>query len=357
LAEIAPHLPEPLLAEALAAARTISDEEARSRSLTALAPHLPATEREAALREALAAARAISNDDDRARSLTALAPHLPDGEREAALREALAAARAISNDGARARSLAEIAPHLPETLKFAQTFATRILPKNPQLPELLFISMSRGADINLFEAVAELEAELATSEDDSDSPGLEARGFTTGGKELLETALTWHLRSGTVGRLSMFDLSNYRNVALDIIETAEIPVTASPLKGATLAALAGGGGASILDLFHSGVGMEEAGISILFLAGTVVIFGAAKGVARALEKGLEQKVLQMFGVTQQRTVSARRVAGAITPRVSRRRAKTASTVEETQAQVDETSTKREAHAPSAVVSQQRAAYA
>ena len=107
----------------------------------------------------------------------------------------------------------------------------------------------------------------------------------------------------------MFDLSNYRNVASNIIESAEIPVRASPLKGVTLGALAGGG-VSILNLIHSGIGLEEASISVLFAAGTMVIWGAAKGVARALEHGLEQKLLKIFGVAQVRTVAARRVAGA-----------------------------------------------
>ena len=53
----------------------------------------------------------------------------------------------------------------------------------------------------------------------------------------------------------------------------------------------------------------EASISVLFVAGSMVIFGAAKGVARALEQGLEQKLLKIFGVAQERTVAARRTAG------------------------------------------------
>jgi hypothetical protein len=103
----------------------------------------------------------------------------------------------------------------------------------------------------------------------------------------------------------MFELSNYRNVASDIIERAEIPVKGSPLKGATLAALSGVSGASILELFHSGVPLQEACITILFLASTPIIFGAAKGVARAVEEGLEQKVLKLFGVAEHRAAKAR----------------------------------------------------
>jgi hypothetical protein len=107
LVALAPHLPETLLREALAAATAISDDRSRAEALTALAPHLPET----LLREALAAATAISNDLARATALTALAPHLP----ETLLREALAAATAISNDRARATALTALAPHLPET--------------------------------------------------------------------------------------------------------------------------------------------------------------------------------------------------------------------------------------------------
>jgi hypothetical protein len=375
LAALAPHLPETereaALRDALAAARAIRDDTARAAGLAALAPHLPEAEREAALRDALAAARAISDETARAEKLAALArafsdnglrayylirlaPHLPEPEREDALRDALAAARACSEDP-RARYLAELVPHLPEAPNFAQTFATRVLPKNPQLPELLFISMSRDTKINLPEALIELEAELTTTQEDSNSPELELRGLTTGGKEILETALTWHLQSGTVGQMSMFDLSNYSNVALEIIETAEIPVTASPLKGATLAALAGGG-ATILNLFHSGVGVTEASISILFLAGTMIIFGAAKGVARALEAGLEQKVLKMFGVQRQRIVSARREVAVKTARGSRQ-ARSPTPTKETEAQLAETSTAREADTSSALAAQLRAAQA
>jgi hypothetical protein len=63
---------EPVLRDALAAARALSDEEARASCLAALAPALPETERDAVLRDALAAARALSDEEARARCLTAL---------------------------------------------------------------------------------------------------------------------------------------------------------------------------------------------------------------------------------------------------------------------------------------------
>ncbi len=337
LTALAPHLPETLLVDALAAARAISDDHVRAHALTTLAPHLPET----LLVDALAAARAIGNDYARALALTALAPHLPETEREAVLRETLAAARAIGDDYARANALLDLALHLPQISNFAQTFATRILPKNPQLPELVFISVPVSPGINLRQAVAALEAELEASEEHSYLAGLELRGFAVGGIELLETTLSWQLRAGTVGRLSMFDLSNYRNVALDIIETAEIPIKASALKGstlATLATLAGASGTGILELFNSSANIEHACISVIFFAGTIVLFGAARGLSRALEAGLEQTVLKLFGVTEQRQVGARRAAATKLGNAGQQ-ADIQPTVKETQSQL----AAREAH--------------
>ncbi len=149
LAGLAPHLPEELLDEALAAARELPEESLlgnpRARALAALAPRLAelgypqealATAREIGdeyhraealaglashlpqelLSQALAAAREIKGGDARARALAALAPHLPEGLREQALRKALAAAREIGDADDRAEALAALTPHLPEEL-------------------------------------------------------------------------------------------------------------------------------------------------------------------------------------------------------------------------------------------------
>jgi hypothetical protein len=88
--------------------------ELRTRALAALAPHLGPTERDQALREALAAARAIGAEGARSEALAALAPHLGPTERDQALREALAAARAIGAVWDRSRALAALAPQLAE---------------------------------------------------------------------------------------------------------------------------------------------------------------------------------------------------------------------------------------------------
>jgi len=72
LAALALRLTEPLLGEALEAARAIGNEVDRSEALAALAPRLT----EPLLGEALVAARAIGNEENRSRALAALAPQL-----------------------------------------------------------------------------------------------------------------------------------------------------------------------------------------------------------------------------------------------------------------------------------------
>ena len=88
---LAPHLPEGLLGEVLAAARGIGEEGARAEVLAGLAPYLP----EGLLEEAVVAARGIRNEPARAWALAGLAPHLPEGLRVPVLEEAGAAARGI----------------------------------------------------------------------------------------------------------------------------------------------------------------------------------------------------------------------------------------------------------------------
>ena len=74
LAGLAPHLPAPLLQEALEMARTIPDDEIRAEALAGLAPHLSAPLQEIALQEAFEATRAIPFGEIRAAALAALAP-------------------------------------------------------------------------------------------------------------------------------------------------------------------------------------------------------------------------------------------------------------------------------------------
>jgi hypothetical protein len=117
LAGLAPHLPEPLLRQALEAARAIWDSGHRAEALAVLAPHLPEPLRDEALGQALEAVWATADSYTRAKALRVLAPHLPEPLRDAALGQALEAARAIEHSGHRAEVLAGLAPHLPEPLR------------------------------------------------------------------------------------------------------------------------------------------------------------------------------------------------------------------------------------------------
>ena len=112
LAGLAPHLPEPLLPQALEVAREIKRERSRARALAGLATHLAEPLKTQTLQEALTVAREIRNWDARARALAELAPHLP----EVLLRELLAAAADIEDKHAQVRALLELAPYLSEAL-------------------------------------------------------------------------------------------------------------------------------------------------------------------------------------------------------------------------------------------------
>jgi hypothetical protein len=110
LVALAPRLPEPLLGQALTAARALVDERRRANVLVALAPRLP----EPLLGEALTAARTLVDERRRANALVALAPRLPEPKRKQALAETLAAARKTADAPDRARALSGLAPHLAE---------------------------------------------------------------------------------------------------------------------------------------------------------------------------------------------------------------------------------------------------
>ncbi len=120
LAGLAPHLPEPLLREALTVARKLPEikvlRSPRAEALTGLAPYLP----EPLLREALDAARALPEiglfGSPRAEALAGLASHLWDPLRREALREGLAVVLKIESEWQRAKALARLIPHLPEEL-------------------------------------------------------------------------------------------------------------------------------------------------------------------------------------------------------------------------------------------------
>jgi hypothetical protein len=121
LRELAPYLPESLMAEGLRAAVS-PERDVRHRELVVsdgplddaaalrvLAPRLS----EPLLAEALRSARRIRTDEELANALACLAPQLP----EPLLGEALLIARGIDTDRHRAKALSALVSHLPEPLQ------------------------------------------------------------------------------------------------------------------------------------------------------------------------------------------------------------------------------------------------
>jgi len=117
LVELAPHLPQSLLAEALAAARAIGDERARADALVGLAQYLPAELRVSVEAEVLAAVQAIGDERARADALVRLIPYLPETLLTQVMSQTLAAVQAIGDERARADALVRLIPYLPEALQ------------------------------------------------------------------------------------------------------------------------------------------------------------------------------------------------------------------------------------------------
>lgn len=120
LAGFAPCLPPDLLDQALDAALTVSDPWARTRAIAGLAPYLPAPQRERALAAGMGAATGVTGDQPyvRAKALLELAPVLKTAARRAALIEALNAAAAIpfSDPDGRVEVIRSLAGQLPDDL-------------------------------------------------------------------------------------------------------------------------------------------------------------------------------------------------------------------------------------------------
>ncbi len=110
LAQLAPHLPEGLLHEALTAVRDIEEAGQRAKTLAGLAPYLS----EALLREALTTVYVIQDSENQVRALNELAsPRLAELGYP---REALAAAQEVEDSELRAQVLAGLVPYLSEEL-------------------------------------------------------------------------------------------------------------------------------------------------------------------------------------------------------------------------------------------------
>ena len=112
LIAITPLLPETMMAQALAAARSIDESGPRANALVAVAAELSAKEKADLLGEALIAARSMEDDSYfKVDALIAVGSKLSEDERDLVQNEAISAARSLDPDG-RATQLAALAVEL-----------------------------------------------------------------------------------------------------------------------------------------------------------------------------------------------------------------------------------------------------
>ena len=190
---------------------------------------------------------------------------------------------------------------------FLQTFATTVYPNGQEFSGLSIVWIPADIDdVGHFSITAEMadtprprsaharqtyfDNILEFENDDT----FEARDFSVNSAIDVIFLLSRHLKAGIIGQLSE---PHYLNIASAILEAAELPVRSSPLQGTTLASLIGASGSvAVLQIFHNGVSPAEAVVSVLFLAGAMIVLGTANAVRRALEAGLERKLLHAFGI-------------------------------------------------------------
>ncbi|MGH3188757.1 MAG: hypothetical protein ACRDOL_16110 [Streptosporangiaceae bacterium] len=112
LIDMAPLLPQDLMAKALATAAGIKTDFMRALTLIGMARHLRPGQKAAVLAQALAAATAVTNDRHRADLLEMVAYDLTADQKPGVLALALAAATAISDHGSRTAALTGLCPYL-----------------------------------------------------------------------------------------------------------------------------------------------------------------------------------------------------------------------------------------------------
>jgi len=156
LGELAPHLSDQLLAQALQTAQAFGDEYYRAKALVTLAPYLPIDQQPSVLAQTLQTAQNIQDEYHRSLALTQLAPLLPDDQRPIMLAQALQAALTIHDEQYRVIALRGLAPHLsgPELAQALQAALTihdksqRALALEglaPHLPSLLLAQALQAA--------------------------------------------------------------------------------------------------------------------------------------------------------------------------------------------------------------------
>jgi len=110
ISRLAPHLPEPLLYEALGIIQRNSQPSSQTEALIALLPYLPERPKEEVSQRSLKQILFLKNEYMRARGIMTLAAHLP----LSLLQEARQKARLLKDPFSRSQALTEIALRLPD---------------------------------------------------------------------------------------------------------------------------------------------------------------------------------------------------------------------------------------------------
>jgi hypothetical protein len=124
LGELALHIPNELLREALAAAHQIQDTMAQAETLTKLSAYLPELSKDEAMQKVLSTVWRIRDEYWRVKMLADLVPELSKSLREQVVREALAVVREMGNKRDRDRALSELVSRLAELGRFREALAT-----------------------------------------------------------------------------------------------------------------------------------------------------------------------------------------------------------------------------------------
>ena len=156
---------EQVIAEALAAARQVTDENRRPRrglALSQVARHLPAERRTDLLWEAFIACRRIGDEDRLIELRAAIGSRLPDPEGGQVLRRAAAAAQAAREPGDRLRRLEDVATWAPARLKAELlTQALDIVASDVREYYSELISLARDIPAQLADRAFDIAAPLA----------------------------------------------------------------------------------------------------------------------------------------------------------------------------------------------------
>jgi CHAT domain/NB-ARC domain/APAF-1 helical domain len=122
--------------QALVAARMIIDTVQRVRSLIALLPHIPDSEKDFLIKEIQADAHLIYDTEWLTKLLPALLPHLSESAREGAIKEALASIKGIKSVRQRIEIQVSLLPYLSQLQRVDIIEKLRILLRNIADPEL-----------------------------------------------------------------------------------------------------------------------------------------------------------------------------------------------------------------------------